>query len=36
LNYALAGTVGVIVLALLVDGAFVLISRYTTSRGLRA
>jgi len=36
LNYALAGTVGVIILALLVDGAFVLISRYTTSRGLRA
>jgi osmoprotectant transport system permease protein len=36
LNYALAGTVGIIILALLVDGAFVLISRYTTSRGLRA
>lgn len=36
LNYALAGTVGIIILALLVDGAFVLISRYTTSKGLRA
>jgi osmoprotectant transport system permease protein len=36
LNYALTGTVAVVILALLVDGAFVLISRYTTSRGLRA
>ncbi len=36
INYALTGTVAVIVIALLVDGAFVLISRYTTSRGLRA
>lgn len=36
LNYALTGTVAVIVLALLVDGAFVLITRFTTSRGLRA
>jgi osmoprotectant transport system permease protein len=36
LNYALVGTVGVIILALLVDGVFVLITRYTTSRGLRA
>ena len=35
LNYALSGTVGVIVLALLVDALFVLIIRYTTPRGLR-
>jgi osmoprotectant transport system permease protein len=35
LNFALSGTVGVIVLALLIDGAFVLITRLTTSRGLR-
>jgi osmoprotectant transport system permease protein len=36
INYALTGTAAVIVLALLVDGAFILIARYTTSRGLRA
>lgn len=36
LNYALTGTLAVAVLALLVDAAFVLITRYTTSRGLRA
>ena len=36
INYAVAGTIAVIVLALLVDGAFILIARYTTSRGLRA
>jgi osmoprotectant transport system permease protein len=36
INYALTGTVVVILIALVVDGAFVLISRYTTSRGLRA
>ncbi|MNI52302.1 putative osmoprotectant uptake system permease protein YehY [compost metagenome] len=35
LNFAVVGTVGVIVLALLLDGAFVLIRRVTTSRGLR-
>ncbi|MEO6943796.1 MAG: ABC transporter permease [Lacisediminihabitans sp.] len=35
LNYALVGTVAVVILALLVDGAFVLITRYTTSEGLR-
>lgn len=35
LNYALTGTACVIVLALLVDASFVLISRYTTARGLR-
>lgn len=36
INYAVAGTVAIIVLALLVDGAFILIARFTTSRGLRA
>ena len=36
LNYALTGTLGVVLLALLVDGLFVLIPRYSTSRGLRA
>lgn len=35
INYALTGTVLIIVLALVVDGAFILITRYTTSRGLR-
>jgi osmoprotectant transport system permease protein len=35
LNYALTGTVAVIILALLVDAAFILITRLTTSRGLR-
>jgi osmoprotectant transport system permease protein len=36
LNFALTGTLGVIVLALLIDAAFVAITRSTTSRGLRA
>ena len=36
LNYALTGTVVVIILALVLDGIFVLISRYITSRGLPA
>lgn len=36
LNFALTGTLGVVVLALLVDAAFVAITRITTSRGLRA
>jgi osmoprotectant transport system permease protein len=36
LNLALTGTLGVILLALIVDALFVLITRYTTSRGLRA
>lgn len=35
LNYALSGTVGVVLLALAVDAAFVLIARLTTPRGLR-
>ena len=36
LNFALTGTVGVIILALLIDAIFVAITRSTTSRGLRA
>lgn len=36
LNYALSGTVGVVLLALAADAAFVLIARITTPRGLRA
>ncbi|HZE40981.1 MAG TPA: ABC transporter permease, partial [Stackebrandtia sp.] len=35
LNQVLAGTVGIIVLALIFDGVYVLIGRLTTSRGLR-
>lgn len=35
LNMALAGTVGVIILALLLDVLFVLFGRLTTSRGIR-
>ncbi|WP_439656880.1 ABC transporter permease [Lentzea sp. HUAS TT2] len=35
LNFTLTGTVCVVLLALLIDGAFVLIARYSTSRGLR-
>ncbi len=35
LNYALVGTVGVVVLALLLDGLLVLLGRLTTSRGIR-
>lgn len=36
LNYALTGTLGVVILALLVDVAFVGITRLTTAKGLRA
>lgn len=35
LSFALTGTLGVIILALLVDAIFVLVTRVTTSRGLR-
>lgn len=35
LNFALTGTLGVVILALLIDGAFVLVTRLTTPRGLR-
>nr|WP_225952996.1 ABC transporter permease [Kibdelosporangium phytohabitans] len=34
-NQAIAGTVGIVLLALVLDGIFVLIGRYTTSRGIR-
>ncbi|WP_216212554.1 ABC transporter permease [Amycolatopsis aidingensis] len=36
LNQALAGTVGVVLLALVLDGIYVLIARFTVSRGIRA
>ncbi|HWD05078.1 MAG TPA: ABC transporter permease [Amycolatopsis sp.] len=35
LNQALTGTVGVVILALVLDGIYVLIKRYTVPRGLR-
>lgn len=35
LNYALSGTLGVVLLALLADALFIVITRYTTPRGLR-
>ncbi len=35
LNFALTGTLCVVLLALLIDGVFVLITRYSTPRGLR-
>ncbi|TQL41976.1 osmoprotectant transport system permease protein [Homoserinimonas aerilata] len=35
LNYALTGTVGVLLLALLLDAAFLLIARLTISKGLK-
>ncbi len=35
-NMALAGTLGVIILALVLDALFVLVGRWTTSRGIRA
>ncbi len=35
INYAVTGTLGTVLLALAVDGVFILIARYTTSRGLR-
>lgn len=35
LNYALVGTVGVVIVALLADALFILITRLTTPRGLR-
>ena len=36
LNFALVGTIGVIIVALIVDALLVLVSRLTTSKGLRA
>lgn len=35
LNYALVGTVGVVILALLLDAVLLLVSRLTTSKGIR-
>ncbi|WP_033295979.1 ABC transporter permease [Amycolatopsis jejuensis] len=35
LNQALAGTLGVVILALVLDGVYVLIKRFTVSRGVR-
>lgn len=36
LNDALAGVIGVVVVALVLDALYVLLSRFTTSRGIRA
>ncbi|MFE0026910.1 ABC transporter permease [Amycolatopsis sp. NPDC059021] len=35
LNQALTGTIGVVILALVLDGIYVLINRFTVSRGVR-
>lgn len=35
LNYALVGTIGVVILALLLDAALLLVGRLTTSKGIR-
>jgi osmoprotectant transport system permease protein len=34
-NLALMGTLGVVLVGMLLDGAFLLLSRLTTSKGLR-
>lgn len=36
LNYALVGTIGIVILALLLDAILLLLSRLTTSKGIRA
>lgn len=36
LNYALVGTIGIVILALLLDAVLLLVSRLTTSKGIRA
>lgn len=36
LNQALAGTIGIVLMALLIDGLYLLVARLTTSRGIRA
>lgn len=36
LNYALVGTIGIIIVALIVDAVLVLVARLTTSKGIRA
>ncbi|MGH3878350.1 MAG: ABC transporter permease [Actinophytocola sp.] len=35
LNQALAGTIGIVIMALLIDGLYLVVARLTTSRGLR-
>jgi osmoprotectant transport system permease protein len=35
-NQALAGTIGIVLMALLIDGLYLLVGRMTTSRGIRA
>lgn len=35
LNQALAGTIGIVVMALLIDGLYLVVARLTTSRGIR-
>lgn len=34
-NQALAGTIGIVIMALLIDGLYLLLARLTTSRGIR-
>src|SRR5699024_10336007 len=36
MNYALVGTIGIIILAILVDAVLAVIARITTSKGIRA
>lgn len=36
LNYALVGTIGIVIVALIVDAVLVLVARLTTSKGIRA
>src|SRR5690625_986936 len=36
LNYALVGTIGIVIVALIVDAVLVLVSRLTTSKGISA
>lgn len=36
MNYALIGTFGIVLLALIVDGVLILLARLTTSKGIRA
>jgi osmoprotectant transport system permease protein len=36
MNQALAGTIGIVLMALVIDGGYLVIARLTTSRGIRA
>lgn len=36
MNQALAGTIGIVLMALVIDGVYLVIARLTTSRGIRA